>query len=872
MLGRVTVSVRRFLRRLTIWVRLRSHEAELSDELAFHREMIERDLRARGWSPEDAKHGARRAMGNETYMREEARGVVIQPWLEAVWQDAKYALRGLARNPGRRSYAALSVVTLALGVGGTAAVYGLARALLFDPLPYAHESEVGVFWKKTDWTEEEFLYLRGRFPGFREVALYRFHDVIVREGDAPARLLPGLAASAELFVVLGVHPMLGRGFRARDDAPGAEPVAVLSFDLWREMGADPSVVGTRLTLDGKPRTVVGVMPRGFWFPNPSVRVWISEPLSPESRSPNSTLVGRVAPGHDVHAMTPPVAQLVAMLDERFDYAAQWDKTKGAEITPLRDDMVGGMRPALLATLGAMALILLIACANVAALMLGQLEARSTELAVRSALGASRRRLTQQLVAEAMLIATAAGTLGAGLAWSGFRVLARALPLGAWAETAAPDGRVLASAMGIAVAAALLVILVPTLSLWRGDLRGVLGRARTGGLEGRGGRLENRLVVAEVALAVLIASGAAILGRSVANLYAIEPGVRTGGIAVVDVTARGGLTDERRQAILTGLTTALAELPGVRSAAAAQELPLRGGGYNLELSIEGRADVQFATTEIRKVTPGYLELMGIALRTGRTIAETDRRGAERVVVINEALARKYFAGADPIGQRLGDDIGFARVVGVVANTAERQLTDDAVPVRYVPVAQMPWVDEAQSLVLRAEPNVDPALLLDAARRTVERVAPGVAVQGTTTMRSVLDSAVGPARQVMSLLTLLTGLALTLGAVGIYGVIAHFATRRQRDWAIRVALGLPSSRVVAHVISHGALLVAAGIGIGVLAAAGLARLLSSFLYGVSTLDPLSFAAAGAALLIVGLLAGLIPAWRAGMTDPAIVLREQ
>jgi hypothetical protein len=230
-LGRVTVSVRRFLRRLTIWVRLRSHEAELSDELAFHREMIERDLRARGWSPEDAKHGARRAMGNETYMREEARAVVIQPWLEAVWQDAKYALRGLARNPGRRSYAALSVVTLALGVGGTAAVYGLARALLFDPLPYAHESEVGVFWKKTDWTEEEFLYLRGRFPGFREVALYRFHDVVVREGDAPARLRPGLAASAELFGVLGAHPMLGRGFRAGDDATGAEPVAVLSFDL-----------------------------------------------------------------------------------------------------------------------------------------------------------------------------------------------------------------------------------------------------------------------------------------------------------------------------------------------------------------------------------------------------------------------------------------------------------------------------------------------------------------------------------------------------------------------------------------------------------------------------------------------------------------
>jgi predicted permease len=846
-------------------------------ELAFHREMIERDLITGGASLADARDGARRAMGNETYMREEARRVVLQPWLETVWQDAMYALRSLTRTPGRRTYALLAVVTLALGVGGTAAVYGLARGLLFDPLPYSHEREVGVFWKKTDWTEEEFLYLRGRVPGFRQVALYRSRDAIVREGDAPARLLSGVSASAELFDVLGAQPMLGRGFRPGEDVDGAEPVALLSFGLWQEMGGDASVVGRRLTLDGRLRTVVGVMPRGFWFPDPSVRIWTPEGLSPEGRNWNSTLIGRVAPGHDVHAMAAPVAQLTAMLDERFDYPAQWDKTRNAQITPIRDDIVGGMRPALLATLGAMALILLIACANVAALMLGQLDGRSIELAVRSALGANRRRLTQQLVAEGMLIAAAAGTLGAGLAWSGFRLLARALPLGAWADAATPDWSLLSSGVGIAVAGALLVILVPTVSLrrWRSSgqaLIGALGSARTGGLEGRGGRLENRLVVAEVALAVLIASGAAMLGRSVANLYAIDPGVRTAGVAVVDLAAYGGLTDERRRQTLSQLTAALAEMPGVRAAAVAQTLPLRGGGYNMGLAIEGRGDVRGATTEFRMVTPGYLEIMGFALKSGRTITERDRRDAERVVVINEALVTKYFAGTDPTGQRLGDDGGFARIVGVVANAAERHLTDTVEPVRYVPMAQRPWVDEVQSLVLRAAPNADPVRLLDAARRTVERVAPGVAVQGTTTMRRVLDGAVGPARQVMSLLSVLTGLALTLGAVGIYGVIAHFAARRRRDWAIRVALGLPGSRVVAYVVAHGALLVATGIGIGVVAAAGLARVLSSFLYGVGSVDLLSFAASGAALLAVGLLAAFIPAWRAGRTDPAIVLREQ
>jgi ABC-type antimicrobial peptide transport system permease subunit len=309
--------------------------------------------------------------------------------------------------------------------------------------------------------------------------------------------------------------------------------------------------------------------------------------------------------------------------------------------------------------------------------------------------------------------------------------------------------------------------------------------------------------------------------------------------------------------------------------AAQQLPLRGGGYGLELAVEGHPELRGAATEYRVVTPGYLEMMGLAPRAGRgrTIAAGDRADAERVVVINEALARTYFAGVDPIGRRLEDDgVGLARVIGVVANTAERGLTEVAVPVRYVSVAQVTWVDDAQSLVLRAAPGVDPAALLDAARRTVQRVAPSAVVQGTTTMRRVLDAAVGPARQVMTLLSLLTGLALVLGAVGVYGVTAHFAARRRRDWAIRVALGLPGARVVTYVVGRGALLAAAGVGLGVVAAAGLARLLASLLYGVRALDPLAFAAAAGALLAVGVAAALLPARRAGMTDPAIVLREE
>ena len=768
-----------------------------------------------------------------------------------------------------RLYASVAVLTLALGVGGTASTYGVARGVLFDPLPYAHAREIGVFWKKTDWTEEEFLHIRGRVPGFREVALYRVHDVILREGNEPPRLLPGLSALAELFDVLGVRPVLGRGFQPGDDAPGAEPVAVLSYGLWRELGSEASVLGKRLTLDGMPRTVVGVMPREFWFPDPGVRVWASEPLSAEARNWNSTLVGRVAPGHDVRSMEAPVARLTAMLDERFDYPAQWDKTKNAHITPIRDDLMGDMCPALFATLGAMALILLIACANVAALMLGQVEARSVELAVRSALGANRRRLTQQLIVEAMLIAAAASALGAVLATAGFRLLARVLPLGAWGEAATPDWDVLASAVVVAVGATLLIALVPVVSLWRGDLRGLLGSARTGGFEAHGARLENGLVVAEVALAVLITAGAALLARSVANLYAIDSGVRTEGVAVVDVVIR----DRQLQTVNESSPAALAALPGVRIAASVQNLPLRGGGYNMPLTVEGRSDLKGMTTEFRVVTPGYLESMGVTLREGRTITDADGSDVERVVVVNEALARKYFPGTNPIGQLVGDGAGSpARVVGVVANAAERNLTDGAQPARYAAAAQMSWVDDAQALVLLVAFGVDETSLLEPARRTIQRVAPGVAVQQTTTMRRVHDTAIGPARRVVVLLALLTALALTLGAVGIYGVVAHFAARRRREWAIRIALGLRGSRIVVRVVGHAALLVTGGIGIGVFGAAMLARVLSSLLYGVGAIDVVALGAAGTALLGVGLLAAFIPAWRAGMTDPAVVLREQ
>jgi predicted permease len=527
---------------------------------------------------------------------------------------------------------------------------------------------------------------------------------------------------------------------------------------------------------------------------------------------------------------------------------------------------------------AMVLILLIACVNVTALMLGQVEGRSSELVVRSALGATRSRITQQLVVEALLVGLLAAVAGGGLASVAFPMLARSLPTGAWKEAATFDWTLFAVALALAMLAVLLVVLVATVSLWRGDLKGGLSKGRTGGIEGRGGRLERGLVVAEVALAMLIASGGALLVRSVANLYAINPGVETNGVAVIDVLSDNNLGSRRRIQKIDELIVALGELPGARSVAAAMRIPLRGGGDSFGIGKEGEDDANRTFTYFRMVSPAYFETMGIRLLEGRTFegsdlappADTSLR--EIPVVINAALAAKYFPGENPIGRRLVGGLGVPqRIIGIVADVAEANLTDGPEPTRYYLHAQA-WFGTAGVLVIRTQRPEDAATLLVEARKTVERVAPEFAVQGTTTMNSVLDAAVGPARQVMSLLSLLSGLALVLGAVGIYGVIAHFAARRKRDWAIRVALGLPGSRVVTHVVRQGAVLAGIGIGLGALGAVVLTRLLTSFLYGVSSVDPIAFAAASAALLVIGLVAAFIPARRAGTVDPAMVLREQ
>ena len=794
--------------------------------------------------------------------------------MESWIMDVRYAARRLVRRP---MYALLSILTLALGIGGTAAVYGIARPILLERLPYSAEESLVTFWMPFSWSEQEFLFLRGKFPGFSSVSAYRHADVTLERADGPARLLPGISSSSELFSMLGVNPMLGRSFQADDDALNAERVAIISYGVWQELGADQKIIGSTLKLDGQSRTIVGVMPRGFWFPNPSVRVWLPEPLSTEDRSGNYTFVGRLSPGNRVETMGPQLAQFIRILDDRFDYPPQWDKTKNAVLTPLRTDLVGSLRPALIATLVAMGLILLIACANVAALMLGQVEGRTTELAVRSALGANVVRLTKQLVAEAGLIGVAAGVVGAGLAGLAFRAIVSALPLGAWGESASLDWTVFGSAMAVAVLAATIVAVAPSVAMWRSDLRETLGSSRTGGIAGRGGRLESSLVVAEVALAVVMAAGAGLLIRSVTKLYAVDPGVKTEGVGVVDVVMPNDFNLARKRQTMNDMVAALRALPGVTAAGSTQKLPLRGNGWNFGFELEGNPESRGTTTLVRFVSPDYLSVLGVSLKDGRFFTDADRLNAatpdaDGVMVVSEALVKKYFGNTNPIGARVANGTGgWARVIGVVRDVAEADLTDAREPIRYMLSESIGFMAGTEVLVFRTSGRTPESALNDA-RDAIQRLAPSVAVQQTTTLGRVFDIAVGPARQVMSLLALLTSLALVLGAVGVYGVISHFVNRRSRDWGVRIALGMMPARVVRMIVARGAALVTLGVVIGIAAFFALARLLSSFLYGVGAGDPLAMMSATIVLLIVGMLAAVIPGVRASRTDPAIVLREQ
>jgi len=790
------------------------------------------------------------------------------PMFESWIMDMRYAARRLRKRP---MYAALAIFTLALGAGGTAAVFSVVRTILLNPLPIADEARVGVFWFPFSWSESEFLFLRPQFPGFQQVAAYRTDNATLEVDGAPLRLVEGVAASSELFDVLGVRPFVGRTFRDADDRPGADAVSVLSYRLWQELGADPNVVGKTLQLGGIRRTIVGVMPRTFWFPTPTTMVWNATALNPANGSGRYALIARAEPGASANQLEGRARAIAVRLATRYKYPAQWDKTTAPAIVPAREYLVGSVSPSLNATLAAMLVILLIACANVSALMLGQMDSRAAEFAVRTALGADRHRLMQQLVFESLLIGLGAGLVGAAIAAAGFSMLVRALPLGDLAEATHLDWSFFWTSIGAALAASMLVAFVAAIALRGRSLRATMAAKRIGGIEGRGGRIEAALVVGQMAMTVVLAVGAGLLIHSVVNLRSIDPGFDVRRIVIADAVMPSGLPlDERRRTILQMLP-ALRALPGVQWVAASEKLPLRGSGDNFGIGIKGRQQAG-STTAFREVTRDYFRTLGMRITRGRNFGPEDRQGTEAVTIINEALAAKYFPNEDPIGQVIQTiNQSGERVVGVVSNAAEAKLTDPPVPARYVLYDQMPPIFERVSFVLKADSAEHLSTLVDLTRSTIRADGRQLALQKVLTTASLFELALGATGQVVTLLSLLAGLALALGAVGVYGVVSHYVTRRSRDYGICIALGETPGRVVRQVVGRGLALVAAGSLIGLLTAAPLTKLLSALLYGLAPVDPLAIGGTIVILLIVGGLATFVPARRASLTDPSVVLRQ-
>ena len=872
----------RFLRNLLFRIRAllrpRAMERELGEEFAFHLEMETEKLIAQGLPPERAAREARLRFGFQSAERERARDAWGITMLRDLLADLRHAGRQLRRRPG---FSALGILTLALGIGATVGLAGVVRSVLLRPLPVRDEAGLRVFWSAFNWRGAEFDYLAERISVFSNLAAYTANGTTLRTGTASTVLLSGLS-SAELFDVIGAKPLMGRTFAPGEDRPGAEAVAVISWGLWQqELGGDPAILNQRITLDGTPTTVIGVMPRGFYFPSPEYRLWKPLSLDPASRVYQGTgwlvLIGRVPPGTTEPVIQSEIDRLARSLGEVFTYPAAWDKTRNATSIPLRRDLVGSTGPALLLLLGAGVLLLLMACANVAALVLARTTDRTHELTLRAALGAGRGRLARQIITESVLFSVLAGGVGLLLAYLGFGVLVRSLPLkNGLGAAVALDWTSFGVAFVLSGLIGLGVSVAPVRDLLRGRLQGVVNDRASRGLGRAAGRVHAVLVGGEAAVAVLLVVGAMLLIRSVGRLLAIDLGFDPGHVAAIEVAAYGSdLTTEDRWRLFRELQPRAAALRGVQSIGLVARLPLRDGGWQGPVEVLGNPDLQGTTSPnalYRPVTPDYFKTLGLAIVRGRGIEPGDRAGSQHVALVSQAFAEKAWPGRDPLGEllrtRVGGDTTAMTVVGVVEEAKVRTISGENPFVMYLPFEQNRSPGEGQVLLLKTARPLDQVVA--EVRAMVREIEPRAALSRITTMEQVVAGAMAEPLRLRFFLSVFGGLALLLGVVGVYSVVSYSVARRQTEFGVRMALGASQRSVVGHVVTKGLKPVGVGVVAGAVGAVALAGIATRFLYGVSATDPVSIGLAAAALLASAGLAAVVPAWRAARVSPVESLR--
>jgi predicted permease len=805
--------------------------------------------------------------------------------------DLRFAARGLARAPG---FTAAAVLTLALGLGANTAIFSVLDAVLLRPLPFHDPERLVLVWEtmgdwRTRWVAPaNFVDWRRDARSFAGLAGYSSSDLNLTGAGDPERLKAAVV-SDNLFDLVGARPAIGRGFRRGDDESGPR-VAVLGDGLWRRrFGADPAVVGRTVRLNGEPHEVVGVMAPSFRFPA-AAELWVpgaqgipflhsvlrGQDMRTMRDSHLFTVVARLAPGRTAAEAQAEMDAIAARL------AAEYPDTNaglGVNVASLREHLVGDVRPALTLLAGAVAFVLLVACANVAGLLLARAAQRAQETAVRVALGAGRARLVRQGLAESLLLSLAGGALGVGLAYWGVDAIVALSPPGmAGLEAAAPDARVLAFAGVVSLITAGLFGLLPAVQAVRPQAEGLLGA----GARSSGGRARSRarrmLVVAEIGLAHVLLVGAGLMLATLVRLRSVDAGFDDANLLTFQVSLADARYREphRRRAFYDGVLAGARRLPGVSAAGAVMRLPLADGPVNRGLSIEGRpapAPGEDHSVDYQVVSAGYLAAARIPLVRGRGLTDADVEGAPRVVVLNEAAVRRYFPNEDPLGRRVGmgdgdDPAGWRTVVGVVGDVRHRGPDQAATPAALAPYAQDRESWNMMSFLLRT--SADPRALAPAVGPLVRAVDPEQPVSNVRSMDEVRDAAVVRPRFLATLLAAFGAAAALLAAVGIYGLMAYTTAQRTKELGVRIALGASRRAVRGLVLAEGTRLALAGVGLGVAAALALSRLLAGLLFGVRATEPAMLAGVSVAVAAMAALASWLPARRAARVDPARALR--
>ena len=876
-----------------------AQEAEIVEELAQHlEEVYERSLKGGAIESEARRTALLELTGNDLLkeIQHSQKSIRQAPVLEASGRsnlltdflhDLRYALRMQLKNPG---FTIVAVIALALGIGANTAIFSVVNTVLLRPLPYKDPERLVMVWEDAskhgyprdtpaaanyvDWRDQS-----QSFEGMAAIADESFN--LTGAGD-PERL-EGRGVSANLFPMLGVEPQIGRVFSASEDQPGSNRVVLLSYGLWqRRFGGNPNIVGQSLNLNGESHTVVGVMPARFQFPSSDDQAWVPIALTPEQAANRKRhylqVVARLKPGVTLAQAQTEMSTIATRLQQQYP---QSNTDLGAVVTSLHEHLVGDIKPALLILLGAVGLVLLIACANVANLLLARAAVRQKEIAVRVALGARRLRLVRQFLTESVLLSTLGGIVGLVIAYTGLLLIRAFIPENiSQAREISLDLKVLGFTLFVSVATGVIFGLAPAIQSIRFNQSETLKEGgRDAATGGSGKRLRSVLVMAEVAISLVLLIGAGLLINSFMRLRNVDPGFRADNLLTMKIVLPEPKYREfeRRQSFYTDLIQRVESLAGVKSAAVTTNLPLYRQGNSISVRIEGRPDPPPGQEQIvvtRIVSPRYFDTMTIPLLSGRNLTDQDISTSPNVAVISEAMARRFWPNEDPIGKRFAggrvrSDEDWINVIGVVKDVRQFELTAEPRPQIYISYRQAGFF-APRDLVVKTD--VDPSSMAATVRKAVWEIDKDQPVSDIRTMEEILAESIARQRFSMLLLAIFAGLALVLAGVGIYGVMSYSVAQRTHEIGIRMALGAQTGAVLKLAVGQGMKLVIAGIVIGLIAAFALTRLMSTLLFGVTATDPTTFTLISLLLVAVAAVASYIPARRATKVDPIIALRYE